>query len=84
MKRRKGKSLFDRAYDKAARCLPGQDPGLTEEEEQVLLAAIRAYDRRKQAALERFLQYLKEEGVEIPHLQAKLLFKQYWMEGRIR
>lgn len=78
------KSLFSRAYDKAARLLPGQKSPLTEEEESVLLAAIEAYEKRKQAAFQRFLVRLKEEGIEMPYLEAKMLFKRYWMEGRIR
>jgi hypothetical protein len=75
--------IFDRAYDKAARLQPGQTPTLTEEEDAVLLDAIDRYRRRKQAALGRFLQHLEEEGIDLPHTQAKLMFQQYWQEGRI-
>ena len=76
--------LFNRAYDKAARLLPGQESTLTGEEEQILLAVIRAYDQRKARALERFLQFLKKKGVDMPYLHAKMMFKQYWAEGRLQ
>ena len=81
MSRRK---LFDQAYDKAARLRPGQESNLTEEEEQVLLAAIRSYDRRKGVALQKFLALLKEQKIDLTYLQGKQLFKQYWAEGRIK
>ena len=76
-------SLFDRAFDKSARLQAGQVPNLTEAEDRILLATIKAYDARKQRALERFLQYLKKEGIDLPYLQAKLMFKQLWTEGKI-
>ena len=76
--------LFNSAYNKCARLRPGQQPmSLSEEGEAVLLAVITSYDRRVAAALQGFLEHLKASGSEIPHLQAKLLFKRLLMEGRI-
>ena len=83
MTRRKGKTLFDRAYNKAIRLRPGQESNLTEEEEALLLRLIRAHDRRKEAALQKFLQKLREQKIDISYLQAKMMFKQFWAEGRI-
>jgi len=80
---KKKSSLFDRAFDKAARALPGQPAVLTEAEDQVLRRAIKAYDDRKQQALERFLQHIEKEGIDLSYLQAKLMFKQLWAEGRV-
>jgi hypothetical protein len=75
--------VFDRAFDKAARLLPGQASNLTEEEDAVLLEAIRNYQARQDRALQWFLQRLKEQEIDLPHLEAKLLFKQFCMEGKI-
>jgi hypothetical protein len=78
----KKNSLFDRAFDKAARAQPGQPANLTEAEDQVLVGAIKAYDRRKHATMERFLEHVKKEGIDLTEGQAKQVFKQMWAEGR--
>jgi hypothetical protein len=57
---------------------PGQKSTLTEEEEEVLLEAIRAYQVRKQRAFQRFWARLQEQGSPLDYLQAKLLFKEQW------
>lgn len=76
--------IFDRAFKKASILQPGQESTLTETENQILLEAIEAYQRRKDAAFERFQDLLRKQQIELPHSQAKLLFKQYWEEGHIR
>lgn len=74
---------FDRAYDKASRMFPGQANPLTEEENAVLLEAIEGYRARQERALQWFLQQLQKQEIDIPLLEAKLLFKQYCLEGEI-
>ena len=68
--------LFDRAYDKAARCQAGEDPQLTESEESILMACISAYEDRKTQALERFRQYMSENYPDMPDHQVKAIFKE--------
>jgi hypothetical protein len=83
----KGKSrwlqIFDRAFEKAARLLPGQASNLTEEEDAVLLDAIQRYQQRQEQAFQRFLHMLKEQEYELSRQDAKLLFKQLCLEGKI-
>jgi hypothetical protein len=76
--------LFDRAYDRAARLYPvGETPDLSEEEDQILLKVIRAYEARKAAALEEFQQYMKERYPEIPDHDVKLIFKEQCRQDKM-
>lgn len=83
-KRSRWEILFSRAFDKAARLQAGQPSNLTEEEETILLGAIRAYDARKQKAFSEFWIVLQEKGSPLSYPQAKLMFKEYWREEVFR
>jgi len=76
----KTQKLLSRAFDKAARLGAGQASNLTEEEDEILLKAIRAYDLRKQQAFQDFWALLQKQGSAISYPQAKLMFKEYWRE----
>ena len=80
-KGKKGKSLFSRAFDKAARLLPGQASTLTEEEDQELLRVIKLRKQRKEQALIKFRRYAEQKGINPEYV--KSMFQQLWSAGRI-
>jgi hypothetical protein len=78
--------VFDRAWKKAILLQPGQASTLIDEEHEMLLGAIRACDRRKEVALQRFWEHVQERRENekaASYLRTKLIFKQLWMEGKI-